>query len=233
MKFIALVAAITTWAPFTAYAIINGRFATDPFLLGVVRVNDDCTGALLGNKCVLTAHHCLAKNRMGTVMYPVFANSVVLESSKTSTIVSTFAPEYSDKRCYDIEIAVLAESHNKGYNLTDASVQGRDVAAAGWGFIGDYTIPKALQFIQYVSKAKFVPNQGIVVPVPDGASGIAFRDSGGPLFVCNDNDCKIVGVANGKDVASVPFAMIPKSMSDFIQTKVYDKDIESYYEPTY
>ncbi|KAG0254820.1 hypothetical protein BGZ95_005925 [Linnemannia exigua] len=184
--------------PLAAQAIVNGRFATDPFLKGVVRVNDDCTGALLGNKCILTAHHCLAKNRLGEVMIPDYLSSVVVESTKKVKMTASFAPGYSDKRCYDMEIAVLEEPHNKGYNLTNAPVQGQSVGAAGWGYVNDFTIPKALQFIQYTSKAKFIATQGIVVSVPDGASGIAFRDSGGPLFVCKGDKCSVVAVAKGK-----------------------------------
>ncbi|KAF9112483.1 hypothetical protein BGX30_007269, partial [Mortierella sp. GBA39] len=125
-------------------------------------------------------------------------DSVVMESTKKIKMVSSFEPGYSDKRCYDIEIAVLAQPHNLGYNLTKNSVQGQSVAVAGWGFLGDYTIPKTLQFLQYTAKAKVVPSEGIVVPVADGATGITFRDSGGPLFACNGDQCNIVGVANGK-----------------------------------
>lgn len=182
--------------PLAAQAIINGRFATDPFLRGVVKVNDDCTGALVGNKCVLTAHHCLAKNRLGEVMFPEFKGSVVVESPKKSAIVSSFAPSYSDQRCFDMEIAVLSESHNMGYNLTNSSVNG-SVATAGWGFLNDYTIPKQLQFIQYTAKAKHLP-KGITIPVADGVSGVTFRDSGGPLFACVGAQCYVVGVTNGK-----------------------------------
>ncbi|KAF9119398.1 hypothetical protein BGW39_000330, partial [Mortierella sp. 14UC] len=186
------------WMPLAAQAIINGRFATDPFLKGVVRVNNDCTGALLGNKCILTAHHCLAKNRLGKVMIPDFLNSVVVQSTKNVKMTESFEPGFSNKRCYDMQIAVLEKPHNNGYNLTRASVQGHDVSAAGWGYVGDFTIPKALQFIQYTAKAKFIAAEGIVVPVADGVSGIAFRDSGGPLFVCDGDKCSIVGVAQGK-----------------------------------
>ncbi|ORX88600.1 trypsin-like serine protease [Basidiobolus meristosporus CBS 931.73] len=182
--------------PLAANAIINGRFATNPLLRGVVKVNDDCTGALVGNKCVLTAHHCLAKNRLGEVMLPEFKDSVVVESTKKSKIVSSFSPEYSDKRCYDIEIAVLSESHNMGYNLTSNAVKGH-IAVAGWGFLNDYTIPKALQFILYPAQVKYSA-EGIVLPVADGVSGIAFRDSGGPLFNCTGNQCSVAGVVNGK-----------------------------------
>ncbi|KAG0083404.1 hypothetical protein BGZ92_010805 [Podila epicladia] len=182
--------------PLAAQAIINGRFATSPFLKGVVKVNDDCSGALVGNKCVLTAHHCLAKNRLGDVMHPKYEDSVVFESDKKSTILSTLSPGYTDEHCYDMEIAVLSESHNMGYNLTKKSVNG-DVGAAGWGFLHDYTIPKQLQFIQYTAKAKH-RSSGIHVPVADGVSGITFRDSGGPLFACNGAECYVVAVANGK-----------------------------------
>ncbi|KAG0312386.1 hypothetical protein BGZ97_011231 [Linnemannia gamsii] len=202
MKASLFLALSAVWMPLAAQAIVNGHFATSPFLQGVVRVNDDCTGAFIGNKCVLTAHHCLAKNRLGEVMIPEYKSSVVMESAKKVKIVSSSEPEYSVKRCYDMQIAVLAEPHNKGYNLTKASVQGESVSVAGWGFIGDYTIPKTLQFLQYTSKAKFVPTEGIVVPVPDSASGIAFRDSGGPLFTCKGDKCFIAGVALGKTAGS-------------------------------
>ncbi|KAG9066303.1 hypothetical protein KI688_001526 [Linnemannia hyalina] len=198
MKASLFLALSAVWIPLAAQAIVNGRFATAPFLKGVVKVNDDCTGALIGNKCVLTAHHCLAKNRLGEVMLPEFKDSVVMESTKKIKMVSSFEPGYSDKRCYDLQIAVLAQPHNLGYNLTKNSVQGQSVAVAGWGFLGDYTIPKTLQFLQYTAKAKFVPSEGIVVPVADGATGIIFRDSGGPLFVCQGDKCFVAGVANGK-----------------------------------
>ncbi|KAG0017460.1 hypothetical protein BGZ82_000755 [Podila clonocystis] len=200
MKTSVFLALSAAWIPLAAQAIINGRFATDPFLRGVVKVNDDCTGALVGNKCVLTAHHCLAKNRLGEVMFPEFKDSVVSESTKKSKIISTLSPGYSDKRCYDMEIAVLSESHNMGYNLTKSPVNG-NVGVAGWGFLNDYTIPKQLQFVQYVAKAKHIP-KGITVPVADGVSGVAFRDSGGPLFACVGTKCYVVGVTNGKAAGS-------------------------------
>ncbi|KAG0251571.1 hypothetical protein DFQ27_008696 [Actinomortierella ambigua] len=187
--------------PLTAYAIINGGFATNPFLKGVVKVNDDCTGALIGNKCVLTAHHCLMKGRLGEVMLPDFKDSVVIESSRKLTIVSSMSPGYTEQHCYDMEIAVLSASHNMGYNLSTTAVNG-PVGAAGWGFVNDYTQPKQLRFIQYTSKARHDPS-GIFVPVPDGVSGIAFRDSGGPLFACSGAQCFVVAVANGKSSTSL------------------------------
>ncbi|ORY01070.1 trypsin-like serine protease [Basidiobolus meristosporus CBS 931.73] len=186
--------------PLTTNAIINGGFATNSFLRGVVKVNDDCTGALVGNKCVLTAHHCLAKNRLGEVMLPDFKDSVVVESTKKSEITSSFSPDYSDTRCYDMEIAVLSECHNMGYNLTSTAVKD-NVAVAGWGFLNDYTLPKVLQFYQYPVQAKY-SSEGITLPVADGVSGIAFRDSGGPLFNCDGNLCSVAGVVNGKTMGS-------------------------------
>ncbi|KAF9975706.1 hypothetical protein BGZ73_000557 [Actinomortierella ambigua] len=182
--------------PLTAYAIINGGFATNPFLKGVVKVNDDCTGALIGNKCVLTAHHCLMKGRLGEVMFPAFQDSVLMASPKKSAIVSSMSPDYSEQRCYDMEIAILSENHNMGYNLSNAAVNGQ-VGVAGWGFVNDYTQPKQLRFIQHTSKARHDP-KGISIPILDGVSGIAFRDSGAPLFACSGAQCFVVGVANGK-----------------------------------
>ncbi|KAF9157390.1 hypothetical protein DFQ26_008785 [Actinomortierella ambigua] len=183
--------------PLTVYAIINGGFATNPFLKGVVKVNDDCTGALIGNKCVLTAHHCLRKGRLGEVTFAEFKNYIVVESPKKSSIVSTYEPEYSPNRCYDMQIAVLSDSHNMGYNLSRTSINNGNVGVAGWGFTNDYVIPKQLRFIEYVAKARH-DRKGIFVHVPDGVSGIAFRDSGAPLFACNGAKCTIVAVANGK-----------------------------------
>jgi secreted trypsin-like serine protease len=190
--FLALAAACVLPA---ANAITNGGFATSRFLEGVVKVNDDCTGALIGNKCVLTAHHCLAKNK-GKVMLPAFRDSIVQQTNNTIDIVESFGVEYTAKHCYDMEIAVLAKNHNQGYNVTNTIVDHR-VAVAGWGYMSDFTQPKVLQYYQYPVQPR-VTAQGIVLPVADGVSGIAFRDSGGPLFTCTGKDCSIVGVVNGK-----------------------------------
>lgn len=201
-------------APLAVNAIINGGFATSQILKDVVRVNDDCTGALIGNKCVLTAHHCLAKNRLGEVMIPTYEGSVVVESTKKIKMVSSSSPGYTDKHCYDMEIAVLAENHNQqGYNISKIAVKGK-VGAAGWGYVNDFTIPKALQFINYLGKPKYT-SDGIVIPVADGVSGIAFRDSGGPLFTCDGNNCSIAAVANGR----APGATLMNNAHVFCDTK--------------
>ncbi|KAK9760200.1 hypothetical protein K7432_016043 [Basidiobolus ranarum] len=198
-------------------AIINGGFATSPFLKGVVRVNDDCTGALVGNKCVLTAHHCLAKGRLGVVMFPEFKNSVVIETNRSSPITASWSPEYSEQRCYDMEIAQLKDYHNMGYNLTNITA-GDSTGVAGWGFINDYTQPKELHFRQYTAKAEY-SSEGVVIPVMDGVSGIAFRDSGGPLFTCIDTKCSVAAVANGKS-----------KTSSFLNTKHVFCDVRSNWE---
>ncbi|KAG0206273.1 hypothetical protein BGX28_002270 [Mortierella sp. GBA30] len=205
---LSLTGAVTTLAsPILQKRIVGGDAVKPgelPFIAQFMHRYSPCTGFLVGPQTIVTAAHCMARG-INTI---VVGGTIFKEGNATVVAKWVPHPQYDKNFANDIGLVFLSRAVSGPYAQIgdDYPQPNSKITAAGFGVIDNNdTDTDVLRKVELTvgdvatCKAKFdrfySDTQFCTTDTPLGHS-VCGGDSGGPLYIGEGKDLRVVGVVN-------------------------------------